>query len=97
VTVGQRSPNNAASAIARPALAPMSGCSATVPGQGVLRLKSDWREGTTGLVISPLERMQRLGARVPRPGFQLIGFHGVPAPNARLRARVVPAGSRKGV
>jgi hypothetical protein len=34
--------------------------------------------------------MQRLAALVPRPGLHLIRFHGVLAPNAKLRALVVP-------
>ena len=34
--------------------------------------------------------MQRLAALVPRPRLHLIRFHGVLAPNAKLRALVVP-------
>jgi hypothetical protein len=41
-------------------------------------------------VMSPLEFMQRLAALVPRPRLHLIRFHGVLAPNAKLRAMVVP-------
>ncbi|MCZ2088539.1 MAG: transposase [Burkholderiales bacterium] len=36
--------------------------------------------------------MQRLAALVPRPRLHLIRFHGVLAPNAKLRAQVVPQG-----
>jgi hypothetical protein len=43
-------------------------------------------------VLSPLEFMQRLAALVPRPRLHLIRFHGVLAPNAKLRAMVVPQG-----
>ena len=39
--------------------------------------------------MSPMEFMQRLAALVPRP--HLIRFHGVLAPNAKLRSQVVPA------
>lgn len=35
--------------------------------------------------------MQRLAALVPRPRLHPIRFHGVPAPDAKLRAQVVPA------
>ena len=59
-------------------------------GQVVLRLKTPWRNGTTHIVMSPLEFRQRLAALVPRPRLHLIRFHGVLAPNARLRALVVP-------
>jgi hypothetical protein len=34
--------------------------------------------------------MQRLAALLPRPRLYLIRFHGVLAPNAKLRAQVVP-------
>ncbi len=58
-------------------------------GQMVLKLKTPWRDGTTHLVMNPLEFMQRLAALVPRPRLHLIRFHGVLAPNAKLRALVV--------
>ena len=53
-------------------------------GQVVLTLKTPYRDGTTHLVMSPLEFLQRLAALVPRPRLHLIRFHGVLAPNARL-------------
>ena len=36
-------------------------------GEVGLRLKTPWRDGTTHLVISPLEFMQRLAALMPWP------------------------------
>jgi hypothetical protein len=42
-------------------------CNATPAGQVVPKLKTPWRDGTTHLVMSPLEFMQRLAALVPRP------------------------------
>ena len=45
-------------------------------GQVVLRLKTAYRDGTTHIVMSPLEFMQRLAALVPRPRLHLIRFHG---------------------
>ena len=59
-------------------------------GQVVLKLKTPWRGGTTCQGTSPLEFTQRLAALVPRPQLQLSRFHGVLAPNAKLRAMVVP-------
>ena len=59
-------------------------------GNVVLQLKSPWRDGTTHIRMLPLEFMQRLTALVPRPRLHLIRFHGVLAPNAGLRAAVVP-------
>jgi hypothetical protein len=58
-------------------------------GQVVLQLKSAYRDGTTHVVMSLLEFMQRLAALVPRPRLHLIRFHGVLAPNAKLRAAIV--------
>ena len=54
-------------------------------GPVVLTLKTPYREGTTHIVMPPLEFIQRLAALVPRPRLHLIRFHGVLAPNARLR------------
>jgi putative transposase len=42
--------------------------------------------------MSPLEFIQRMAALVPRPRLQLIRFHGVLAPNAKLCSLVVPQG-----
>jgi hypothetical protein len=61
-------------------------------GEVELKLKTPWRDGTTHLVMSPLEFMQRLAALVPRPRLHLIRFHGVLPPNAKLRPLVVPQG-----
>ncbi|MDP3662818.1 MAG: IS91 family transposase [Nitrosomonas sp.] len=63
-------------------------------GQIVLTLKTPYRDGTTHIVLSPVEFMQRLAALVPRPRLNLIRFHGVLAPNAKLRAEIIP-GSKK--
>lgn len=40
--------------------------------------------------MSSPEFMQRLAALVPRPRLNLIRFHGVLAPNAKLRAQIIP-------
>jgi len=62
-------------------------------GDVVLQLKSAYKDGTTHIVMSPLEFMQRLAALVPRPRLHLIRFHGVLAPHAKLRAEIVPSPS----
>ena len=62
----------------------------TPAGEVVLQLKTPYRDGTTHLVMTPLEFLQRLAALVPRPRLHLIRFHGVLAPNAALRAQIVP-------
>ncbi|MGH8566326.1 MAG: transposase [Gammaproteobacteria bacterium] len=43
----------------------------------MLRLKCPYHDGTTHIVMSPLEPMQRLAALVPSPRLHLIRFHGV--------------------
>jgi hypothetical protein len=53
----------------------------------VLQLKSTFKDGTTHIVMAPLEFMQRLAALVPRPRLHLIRFHGVLAPGAKLRCK----------
>ena len=60
-------------------------------GDVVLQLKSPYHDGTTHVVMSPLELMQRLAALVPRPRLHLIRFHGVLAPNAKLRSSIIPS------
>lgn len=57
----------------------------------VLRLKTPYRDGTTQIVMKPLEFIQRLAALVPRPRLHLIRFHGVLAPNAKLRPQIIPS------
>ncbi len=56
----------------------------------MLQLKSPYKDGTTHVVMSPLDFMQRLAALVPRPRLNLIRFHGVLAPNAKLRSEIIP-------
>jgi hypothetical protein len=58
--------------------------------QVVLQLKSPYKDGTTHVVMSPMEFMERLAALVPRPRLHLIRFHGVLAPNAKLRSKIIP-------
>ena len=68
-------------------------------GQLVLQLKSAYKDGTTHIVMAPLEFMQRLAALVPPPRLHLIRFdrlragrfHGVLAPNAKLRSEIIPS------
>jgi hypothetical protein len=64
-------------------------------GQVVLQLKSPYKDGTTHIVVEPLEFMERLAALAPRPHLHLIRFHGVLAPNAKLRSKIVPAPAQR--
>ena len=64
--------------------------------RSLLELKTAWRDGTTQLVMSPPQFMQRLAALKPKPRLHLISIHGVLAPSsttlAKLRAQAVPQG-----
>jgi hypothetical protein len=68
----------------------MNGSNATAPATSCCNSKPPTR-GTTHIVMSPLEFMQRLTALVPRPRLHLIRFHGVLAPNAKLRPQIIPS------
>jgi hypothetical protein len=63
-------------------------------GRVALELKMAWRDGTRELVFEPLEFLERLAAMTPRPETNLLICHGVLAPRARWRARVVVYGRR---
>ena len=60
-------------------------------GQVRYTLKTPYRDGTTHIVLEPLDLMARLAALVPPPRMHLTRFHGVFAPRSRLRAAVTPA------
>lgn len=60
-------------------------------GQVRYQLKTPYRDGTTHLVIEPLDLMARLAALVPPPRMHLTRYHGVFAPHSKLRAAVTPA------
>ena len=67
----------------------------TVPPQpepfvSTLLAKQPFRDGTTHVVLDPLDLIARLAALVPRPRLNLTRFHGVFAPNCRHRESVVP-------
>ena len=53
-------------------------------------LKTPWSNGTTHLVLSPLELLEKLAALVPPPRLNLIRYHGLLAPSAGDRAQIVP-------
>ena len=61
-------------------------------GRIALALKRAWRDGTRELIFEPLEFLERLAAMTPRPETNLLICHGVLAPRARWRARVVTYG-----
>lgn len=55
-----------------------------------VRLKKAWSDGTTHVVLTPAELVERLVALVPPPRKNQIRYHGIFAPRHRLRARILP-------
>jgi len=55
----------------------------------VFRLKRPWSNGTTHLKFTGTEWIERLTSLVTRPRMNLVRYHGVLAPNARLRPEVI--------
>ncbi len=59
-------------------------------GDVVVGLKRAWSDGTTQIVLSRLEFLERLAALVPPPGRNTVLYHGILAAHAAGRAEVVP-------
>jgi hypothetical protein len=68
----------------------------TASGQVRYTLKTPYRDGTTHIVLEPLDLMARLAALVPPPRMHLTRYHGVFAPHSKLRAAVTPAHRGRG-
>jgi hypothetical protein len=64
----------------------------SVDGRGrvVYQYKQPFRNGSTHVVLEPLDFIAQLAALVPRPRLNLTRFHGVFAPNFKHRARILP-------
>lgn len=58
-------------------------------GNIVYRLKKTFIDGTTHVLFSPMELMEKLAALIPRPKIHLVRYHGVLAPHAKVRSEVV--------
>jgi hypothetical protein len=59
-------------------------------GRVVYRLRRPWSDGTSAIVFEPLAFLERLAALMPRPRAHLLTYHGVLAPAAQWRDRIVP-------
>ena len=75
--------------ITRPAIAEQR-LSLASNGNVILALKTPYDDGTSHIVLSPMEFIGRLTALVPKPRVNLTRFHGVFSPRSRLREHVVP-------
>jgi len=81
--------------VSRPAVAEER-LALTERGAVRVQLKSAYRDGTTHVVLEPLDFLARLAAVVPPPRMHLTRYHGVFAPHHALRAAVTPAGRGRG-
>jgi hypothetical protein len=75
---------------ARPAIA-TERLSRLEDGRLLYRLKHRWRDGTTHVVFTPQELVEKLAALIPPPRFRIVRYHGVLGPCASERDRIVPA------
>jgi len=75
--------------MARPAVS-LERLSRRKDGLYAYELRTPWRDGTTAVVLSPLELIEKLAALVPPKGMHLVRYHGVLAPSAVWRGQIVP-------
>jgi len=59
-------------------------------GRLALRFKQAWRDGTSHVVFTPHELIERLIPLIPRPRAHLVRYHGILGPAAKDRDKVVP-------
>ncbi len=78
--------------IARPPLA-KTRLEERTDGDLCITLKRPWAEGTTAIVLSRLELLERLAALVPPPRANQILYHGVLAPRSALRSAIAGGSS----
>jgi hypothetical protein len=62
-------------------------------GNVIVALKTRYDDGTSHVVLSPMEFMGRLAALVPKPRVNLTRFHGVFTPRAQIESACVPGKS----
>jgi hypothetical protein len=59
-------------------------------GQLLYALPHARRDGSTHLLLDPLELIEKLAVLIPAPRFHTLRFHGVLAPHASWRSQIVP-------
>jgi hypothetical protein len=81
--------------VARPAVA-TERLSRLPDGRVLYRLRHRWRDGTSYVIFDPLDLIGKLAALVPPPRFNLVRYHGILAPAASWRSRIVPVEPQEG-
>lgn len=62
-----------------------------MPGGDIgYKMKRPWHDGTTHVLFTPHELIEKLVALIPPPRANLVRYHGVLAPNSKWREHVVP-------
>ncbi len=74
---------------ARPPIA-MERLSETENGKLLYKLKTPYRNGTTHILLDPLELVEKVVALIPPPKANLLRYHGVFAPHAKERKQIIP-------
>jgi len=66
-------------------------------GDLVYTFTHPWSDGTTGIRLSPMERLEKLAALVPLPRVHLVRYGGCLAPHSRLRGAIIPTPRQQGL
>jgi hypothetical protein len=74
--------------LVRPPLA-LARLTESTGGQLLYHFRRPWNDGSTALLLDPLEWLERLAALVPPPRRPLLAYHGVLAPRAQWRSAIV--------
>lgn len=75
--------------LARPPIA-HDRLSTLTDGRLALQFKQPWRDGTTHIVFTAQELIERLIPLIPRPRAHVIRYHGILGPAAKDRHKIVP-------
>ena len=59
-------------------------------GRIIVRLKKYWSDGTSHLIMTPLDFLGRLTSLIPPPRKNMIRYHGVFGSNSAFRGQIVP-------
>mgnify|MGYP001767302558 CR=1 FL=1 len=59
-------------------------------GRLALQFKQPWRDGTSHVVFTPQELIEKLIPLIPRPRAHVIRYHGILGPAAKDRHKIVP-------
>jgi hypothetical protein len=66
-------------------------------GDLVYTFTHPWSDGTTGIILAPLELLEKLAALVPLPHVHLVRYGGCLAPHSHLRGAILPTPRQQGI